>query len=74
MTLYVSHTCRNKNCEAAFMDKDTTNAKMRSPSWKYCPACVQAGFVNPERKPLTQGQKDTIIKMHEAKKRKLARC
>ena len=64
---YVVHYCCNKNCNNAWVDEDLTNAKSLPPTWKYCPECVSKGFVNPEKPPLTEAQKQKLKKMQQAK-------
>ena len=66
MTVYVTHTCKNKECGRAFNDLDLTNAHSRPPEWKYCPQCVAVGKVNPDKPPV----RPQIEKMHLALKQK----
>lgn len=62
--IYVTHTCHNSKldksdpnyCFNAFVDEDKHHARNQAPTWKYCPECVAKGFVNPERKILSEGQ------------------
>jgi len=53
MALYVVHFCRNRSCNVGWIDEDLTNATS-PPKWKYCPECVQQGFVNPDRPPKSE--------------------
>ena len=64
---YVVHYCHNKHCNNCWLDEDLTNAKSLPPTWKYCLECVSKGFVNPEKPPLTDTQKQKLKKMQEAK-------
>ena len=41
MTTYVAHICRNKHCDAIWIDKDLTNAQVNPPDWKYCRECAE---------------------------------
>lgn len=36
---YVCHVC--KDCEAAFVAEDYTNAQDIPPKWRYCPECAE---------------------------------
>ena len=62
----MTHTCRNSKlkvndpnyCFNAFVDIDKHNAKNLPPTWKYCPECVAKGFINPDKKPLRDDQKN----------------
>ncbi len=38
---YVAHICRNKKCDAIWIDKDLTYATVNPPSWKYCKECAE---------------------------------
>ena len=38
---YVMHFCRNKQCDAIWIDKDLTNARVNPPDWKYCRECCE---------------------------------
>ncbi len=67
---YVTHTCRNKKCGVAFMDKDITNAKSRPPEWKYCEQCVKNGFPDLKRPTLTEKQKIHLQNIGEAWRQK----
>ena len=42
---YVTHTCKNKACESAFMAEDLYNARNKPPTWRYCPKCEAQGLV-----------------------------
>lgn len=48
MPAYVIHFCKNKQCNSGWIDEDLTRAH-KPPQWKYCAACVEKGFVNPEK-------------------------
>ncbi len=41
MPTFVAHICRNKQCDAIWIDKDLTNVKTFPPSWKYCRECAE---------------------------------
>ena len=38
---YVLHFCKNKKCNAGWIDKDLTRATSIPPSWKYCKECAE---------------------------------
>lgn len=38
---YVAHICRNKKCDAIWIDKDLTRCTSIPPSWKYCRECAE---------------------------------
>ena len=42
--VYVSHTCKNKQCQRAFNAEDLYNAKNKPPSWRYCQDCKALGY------------------------------
>jgi hypothetical protein len=48
--LYITHTCRNKECERAFQNVDECNSQNIPPDYKYCPACLKKGFKNADIK------------------------
>jgi len=70
---YVIHFCKNKKCNASWIDKDLTNAKSRPPQWKYCKkCCVFFGYINPE-KPLKREMSEkqsNILKLNRKSYRK----
>lgn len=70
MILYISHTCKNKDCQAAFIDRDVTNIKLHSPNWKYCPDCVAKGYPDIKNPPLSEAPKNTLAKLHKNSKLK----
>lgn len=41
MPTFVAHICRNKQCDAIWIDKDLTNVKSTPPDWKYCRECAE---------------------------------
>ena len=41
MPTFVVHICRNKQCDAIWIDKDLTNAQVNPPDWKYCEDCCK---------------------------------
>lgn len=41
MTTYVAHICRNKQCDAIWIDKDLTRCTIFPPNWKYCRECAE---------------------------------
>ena len=63
---YIQHICKNKNCEHIFLDKDLGQWK-EVQKWKYCPACVAAGSINPEVKPISEANKNHLEKMRLTK-------
>lgn len=42
MPTYVAHICRNKKCDAIWIDKDLTRCTTFPPDWKYCKDCAKA--------------------------------
>ena len=69
--LYVSHTCKNPECQSAFSDLDKTHVKSFSPNWKYCPDCVAKGYPNFKNPNLTPKQKAALQKFLNANPSKL---
>lgn len=43
-TLFVTHVCKNPDCEKAFLAPDEYNAQMYPPQWRYCDECTAKGF------------------------------
>lgn len=41
---FVAHVCKNKACEAIFLDRDEYSAKTMPPKWRYCPDCTTLGY------------------------------
>lgn len=41
MPTFVAHICRNKQCDAIWVDKDLTDARVNPPDWKYCRKCAE---------------------------------
>lgn len=72
MPNYVAHICRNKKCNAIWVDKDLTGVKTNPPAWKYCKECAEKmGIDFDNQKPsdyLTDEEKEMRkIKMEKAK-------
>ncbi len=47
--VYVTHFCKNKACNRAFLDIDRYNA-IEPPRWRYCPECRKKGFGKRKKK------------------------
>lgn len=43
---YVMHVCKNKLCNAGWLDIDDYNAKTYPPKWRYCPECQGKGMIS----------------------------
>lgn len=67
MTTYIQHICKNPECQRIFLDVDLTRAS--SPvKWKYCEECVNKGYKNPTKRPMTNKIR-TLLANHNSKKR-----
>ena len=66
----MQYICRNKKCQRIFLDESPFDSCLGVQKWKYCPQCVEAGFVNPDVRPISEAKKNQIINMHRAKKLK----
>lgn len=53
--VYVTYTCKNKDCRKAFIDIDINNNINEVPLQnRYCPDCVKRGFKNEKQKRKTK--------------------
>lgn len=53
--VYVTYTCKNKDCRKAFIDIDINNNINEVPLQnRYCPDCVKNGFKNEKQKRKTK--------------------
>lgn len=46
MPNFVAHICRNKNCNAIWIDEDLTHVTSIPPKWKYCKSCASKLGIN----------------------------
>ena len=72
MPTFVAHICRNKQCDAIWIDKDLTNVKSYAPDWKYCRECCEKlGIDYDKQTPTSNLTKEELL--HLEKKKEQAR-
>lgn len=62
MPKYVAHICKNKECQAIWLDIDLTNVKTFPPSWKYCRECCKKMGIDFDKQKPADGRIENIEK------------
>lgn len=70
---YVMHICRNKECDAIWIDKDLTNVKTNPPSWKYCRECAEKLGINYDAQTPESNLTEKEIKLKTEKRLRFER-